>query len=51
MSTLTTEAVALWRARALCWVLTRREIAARYAGTAMGVAWAYVQRTLTIAAY
>ena len=51
MSTLTTEAVALWRARALCWVLTRREIAARYAGTAMGVAWAYVQPMLTIAAY
>ena len=31
-SALTTEAVSLWRARALCWVLTRREIAARYAG-------------------
>ena len=51
MSTLTTEAAALWRARALCWVLTRREITARYAGTAMGVAWAYVQPLLTIAAY
>lgn len=32
-------------------MLTRREIAARYAGTAMGVAWAYVQPMLTIAAY
>ena len=50
-SALTTEAVSLWRARVLCWVLTRREIAARYAGTAMGVAWAYVQPMLTIAAY
>ena len=51
MSALITEAVSLWRARALCWVLTRREITARYAGTAMGVAWAYVQPMLTIAAY
>ena len=51
MSALTTEAAALWRARALCWVLTRREIAARYAGTALGIAWAYVQPLLTIAAY
>lgn len=51
MSALTTEATALWRARALCWVLTRREIAARYAGTALGIAWAYVQPLLTIAAY
>lgn len=45
------EAQTLWRARALCWVLTRRDIAARYAGTALGVAWAYVQPLLTMAAY
>jgi lipopolysaccharide transport system permease protein len=32
-------------------VLTRREIAARYAGTALGVAWAYAQPLLTVAAY
>lgn len=51
MSTLASEAAALWRARALCWVLTRREVAARYAGTALGIAWAYVQPLLTIAAY
>ena len=51
MDTLFNEALALWRARALCWVLTRREISARYAGTALGVAWAYVQPLLTIAAY
>ena len=51
MSALATEATALWRGRALCAVLTRREISARYAGTALGVAWAYVQPLLTIAAY
>ena len=51
MSALATEAVALWRARALCAVLTRREVTARYAGTALGVVWAYVQPLLTIAAY
>lgn len=42
---------ALWRARALCWVLTRREVSARYAGTTLGVLWAYLQPCLTIAAY
>ena len=45
------QAVALWRGRALCWVLTRRDISARYAGTALGVAWAYAQPLLTVAAY
>ncbi|MGQ0728160.1 ABC transporter permease [Acidovorax sp.] len=42
---------ALWHARALWWVMTRREITARYAGTAAGVLWAYVQPLLTVAAY
>jgi lipopolysaccharide transport system permease protein len=42
---------ALFRARALCWVLTQREIAARYAGTALGAVWAYAQPLLTVAAY
>ncbi|HRL53734.1 MAG TPA: ABC transporter permease [Acidovorax temperans] len=51
MPTLIQEAAALWRARALCWVLTQREIAARYAGTALGVIWAYAQPLLTLAAY
>ena len=45
------ELVALWRARLLVWVLTRREIAARTAGTAGGILWVYVQPLLTIAAY
>lgn len=31
--------------------MTRREITARYAGTAAGVLWAYVQPLLTVAAY
>lgn len=42
---------ALWHARALVWVLARRDIAARYAGSAGGVVWAYAQPLLTIAAY
>jgi lipopolysaccharide transport system permease protein len=41
----------LWRARVLVAVLTRREIAARYAGSAGGVFWAYAQPLLTVAAY
>ena len=51
MSALIDEARTLWRMRALCWVLTRRDISARYAGTALGVAWAYAQPLLTMAAY
>lgn len=37
--------------RRLMWVMVRREVAARYAGTAAGVAWAYAQPLLTAAAY
>ena len=51
MGALADEAVALWRARALVWVLTRREVAARHAGTAVGIFWLYLQPLLTIAAY
>ena len=43
--------VALWRTRHLLWVLTRRDIAARYAGTAAGIVWAYAQPLLMVAAY
>ena len=42
---------ALWHARNLLWVMTRRELAGRYAGSAMGVLWAYLQPLLTVAAY
>lgn len=45
------EVRAVWHARALVWVLTRRELAARHAGTAVGVLWPYLQPLLTIAAY
>ena len=41
----------LWAQRKLLWVMTRRELAVRYAGSAAGVAWAYIQPVLTIAAY
>ncbi|KQM71380.1 ABC transporter permease [Xylophilus sp. Leaf220] len=51
MSALLMDARALWRARALVAVMTRREISARYAGAAGGIAWAYVQPLLTVAAY
>ena len=44
------EAAALWRARALLRVMARREIAARHAGTALGIAWPYIQPLLTVAA-
>ncbi len=51
MLALTRELAALVRARALAWTMTRREIAARYAGTAAGGLWAYAQPLLTVAAY
>lgn len=45
------EARAVWRARSLVWVLTRREIAARNAGSAGGWLWSYAQPLLMVAAY
>ncbi|HBJ99896.1 MAG TPA: ABC transporter [Delftia acidovorans] len=51
MRTLCDEWRALWRSRQLMWVLTRREVAARYQGTAMGVVWLYLQPLCTVAAY
>lgn len=42
---------AAWKARSLVWVLTRREISARHAGTAAGILWPYLQPLLTVAAY
>ena len=48
---LVAEFLALARARTLWWVMARREITARYAGTAAGVLWAYVQPLLMVAAY
>lgn len=41
----------LWQSRSLLLTMTRRELAGRYAGSAAGVAWAYLQPLLTVAAY
>lgn len=51
MAFLISEFAHLWRLRGLVWVLTRREVAARYKGSAAGVFWAYLQPLLTVAAY
>ena len=51
MRVLWNEARALWRGRALVWVLTRREVASRHSGTALGIVWPYLQPLLTVAAY
>ena len=51
MQTLLNEWRSAWSARALVWGLTRREVAARHAGTAVGVLWPYLQPLLTVAAY
>ncbi|SFD43169.1 ABC transporter permease [Paracidovorax konjaci] len=51
MQTLRNEWRAVWSARSLVWVLTLREVAARHAGTAVGILWPYLQPLLTVAAY
>ncbi|MBR0567237.1 ABC transporter permease [Azoarcus sp. L1K30] len=51
MRALYQDCLALWRARSLLWMMARREIAARHAGSAAGMAWAYIQPMLTVAAY
>ncbi|MDH4426151.1 MAG: ABC transporter permease [Acidovorax sp.] len=51
MFALIPQLTAVWRARSLCGVLIRREVSARYAGTSLGVVWAYLQPCLTVAAY
>ncbi|MDA8522493.1 ABC transporter permease [Acidovorax sp. NCPPB 4044] len=51
MQTLRNECRAVWSARSLVWVLTLREVAARHAGTAVGILWPYLQPLLTVAAY
>jgi lipopolysaccharide transport system permease protein len=45
------EMAVLLRYRSLLWVMVRRELAARYAGSAAGMAWAFAQPLLTVAAY
>lgn len=51
MTPLAEEARAAWRARGLVWVMTRREISARNAGSAGGWLWSYAQPLLMVAAY
>ena len=51
MHALLTDLGAAWRARQLVWVLVRREVAARHAGTVAGVLWPYLQPLLMVAAY
>lgn len=51
MSAIIEEVRAVWRARSLVWVLSRREIAARNAGSAGGWVWSYAQPLLMVAAY
>lgn len=51
MKSLAEDAQAAWRARSLVWVMARREVAARSAGSAGGWLWAYVQPLLMVAAY
>ena len=46
-----TEIKALWRARGLVWVLTKRELSARNAGSIAGMLWLYLPPLMTIAAY
>ena len=51
LAALRDEFVAVWRARDLALMMARREIAARHAGSAIGLIWVYAQPVLTIAAY
>lgn len=51
MHAIADQIAALWRMRMLVWVMTKREVASRHAGTALGVFWPYAQPLLTVAAY
>jgi lipopolysaccharide transport system permease protein len=51
LTTLKPEFASLWRARGLLAMMARRELAARHAGSVLGVFWLYAQPLLTIAAY
>lgn len=51
MTQLIPEARGLWAARSLLGMMVRRELAARHAGSVVGIGWAYVQPLLTMAAY
>ena len=46
MRALKSELAALWRARTLLVLMARRELAARHAGSVLGIAWLYAQPLL-----
>ena len=50
-ASLTAECGQLWRLRGLLAVLTRREIGARFAGSAGGLLWVWLPPLLTVASY
>lgn len=41
----------LWRNRQLIWQMTRREIAARYRGSVIGLAWSFINPLLMLTVY
>jgi len=45
------ELLRLWSARPLLWVMVRRELQARVAGSALGLFWVYLQPLLTVGVY
>lgn len=51
LAALSRDFAAVWRTRELVLMMARREIAARHAGSAVGLIWVYAQPLLTIAAY
>lgn len=51
MRSLAKEVTTLWGARALLRVMAARDLQARHAGSAFGIAWLYAQPLLTIGAY
>jgi lipopolysaccharide transport system permease protein len=43
--------ISLWRNRQLIWQMTRRDIAARYQGSVIGLAWSFVNPLLMLMVY
>jgi lipopolysaccharide transport system permease protein len=41
----------LWNYRGLIWMMSRREVAARYKGSVVGIGWAFVQPLLMLGVY
>lgn len=51
MGALAQELGALWRLRALVGAMAKRELRSRFAGSVLGLAWAYLQPLLMVAVY